>query len=94
MQPDDPTPYVLSDRAIKIGWLPPKGISALPGFIRKKVPKEFQYWKMGRKEALEARKRLAAMLEAGELVVPELKKPKEPKKPAKKEAIVLSCERI
>lgn len=64
-QPQDQTPYVLSDAAIKDGWLPPilqTHASALPKEIRDKVPAELQYWKLGVPDALEARKKLAAIL--------------------------------
>jgi len=60
IQPEDQTPYVLSSRAIKKEWLPPKGHSALPESIRKTVPKELEFWNMSRKDALEARKELAS----------------------------------
>lgn len=39
MKADDPTPYVL-----KSGWIPPVGISALPGAVRAQVPSSFRYW--------------------------------------------------
>jgi len=47
----DEEPYTLSSRAIKKGWVPPVGISALPKYIRKQIPEEFQYWKKKTKEA-------------------------------------------
>jgi len=37
-------PYVLSDRAVKKGWIPPLGKSALPCEIRQRIPPEFHYW--------------------------------------------------
>jgi len=59
IRPKDQTPYVLSNRAVKKEWLPPKGISAIQRELRKKVPKELQYWKVAdRKKALELRKEL------------------------------------
>lgn len=38
-------PYVLTSRAVKKGWLPPKSHSALPRHIRNQIPKQYQYWK-------------------------------------------------
>jgi len=40
---DGELPYVLS-RGAKTGWMPPKGISALPRKIREQIPEEFRYW--------------------------------------------------
>ena len=42
-KPDDQSPYVLSKRAIKDGWLP-DGYSALPQEIEYKVPPNLVYW--------------------------------------------------
>ena len=53
----DPLPYVLSDEALDKGWLPPKGVAALPYDVMKAAPPEMRYWEMGnedeRKEARE-----------------------------------------
>jgi hypothetical protein len=65
MQPLDQTPYVLSREATSENWLPPKGVSCLPAKMRKSVPKELRYWEMDRKEALEARAKLAEFEELG-----------------------------
>jgi len=62
MKPIDQTPYVLSDDAIKKGWLPPKGVSALPKAIRDKVPKDLRYWEVSGKEALQRREALVKKL--------------------------------
>jgi len=43
--PEDQTPYVLGESAVKDGWIPPQGISALPKEIRDKIPEKFQFWK-------------------------------------------------
>lgn len=62
IQPEEPkrwSPYVLSKRAIKAGWLPSKGYSALPKRIRRAVSEDLRYWTMDRKQALEARRQLA-----------------------------------
>jgi len=44
IQPEDQEPYVLSNRASKQGWIPSKGVSALPLWVKSKIPDEFQYW--------------------------------------------------
>jgi site-specific DNA-adenine methylase/ADP-ribose pyrophosphatase YjhB (NUDIX family) len=59
MKPDDETPYVLSPGAVEKGWLPPKGVSALPKKIRDRIPEEYRYWEMAGDKALEARRALA-----------------------------------
>ena len=51
----DPLPYVLSDRAVRLGWIPPYGHSCLPRYLRRQIPPEFQYWK---KRDEEERRRL------------------------------------
>jgi hypothetical protein len=69
IQPEDQTPYVISARAVKKKWLPPKEHSALPESIRKKIPKDLQYWNMPRKAALEARKKIVDEIKHGRIVV-------------------------
>lgn len=44
IQPEDQTPYVLSPRAVKQGWMPPKGLSALPPWVKARVPEGLRYW--------------------------------------------------
>jgi hypothetical protein len=39
-----PTPYVISERAVKKAWIPPQGASCLPRKARTKVPEAYQYW--------------------------------------------------
>ncbi|MEM4720515.1 MAG: hypothetical protein QXT73_00460 [Candidatus Methanomethylicaceae archaeon] len=39
-------PYYLTKRAIELKHVPPFGYSGLPSWIRKKVPEEYQYWKI------------------------------------------------
>ena len=63
IQPIDQTPYVLSQGAIEKNWLPPKGISAIPKAMRAHIPERLKFWKLPKKEALEARKELATMEE-------------------------------
>jgi site-specific DNA-adenine methylase len=62
MQPVDETPYVLSNEAMKKGWLPPFGYSALPAEMRREVPVELAYWKMRGEKASRARKEVADRL--------------------------------
>jgi len=62
MQPDDLTPYVLDREAVKKGWMPPVGVSALPKAVRDQVPSEWQYWK--KRSASEARKTRDGLVEA------------------------------
>lgn len=45
------TPYTITRRAVKKEYIPEFGRSALPREIRKKIPSEFQYWKVKDKEA-------------------------------------------
>jgi DNA adenine methylase len=47
-KPEDQTPYVLSGRAVKDGWVPPQGFSALPKAVHEQVPPEYRYWQMER----------------------------------------------
>jgi len=64
IRPLDPTPYVLSRRAVKVGWMPPLGNSCIPRSVRKKIPKEYRYWKAKNlKEARKIRDELVANLE-------------------------------
>ncbi|MHA1226259.1 MAG: ATP-dependent DNA ligase [Candidatus Hodarchaeales archaeon] len=63
VKPLDETPYVISDAAVDKKWIPPKEVSALPEKIRKKVPKEFQYWKFDdEKKRIEVRDKLVEKL--------------------------------
>jgi len=41
-------PYAISKRALEKKWHPPKGVSALPRSVRKKIPKKFRYWESDR----------------------------------------------
>lgn len=43
-KPIDQNPYVLSARAIKLMWIPPKGRSSLPKVWEDKIPKELKWW--------------------------------------------------
>lgn len=37
-------PYSISVRAVNQKWYPPKGVSALPKYVRDQIPAEYQYW--------------------------------------------------
>ena len=78
IKPIDQTPYVLSDRAVEDGWVPPAGFSALPRAIREKVPAAYRYWQMERDtERREMRDALAAAFEEGEVALPGFEKAEE-----------------
>lgn len=65
MQPEDQTPYVLTDEAIRKGWLPPQGVSCLPEDLRKRVPEHLRFWETSGDKAQEARRNLAEVEELG-----------------------------
>jgi len=70
----DETPYVLTRRAYNDKWVPPQNISALPKELRKKIPKEFQYWKHGTEaKRLEIRNNLLNAIKRQEVKLFELK---------------------
>lgn len=78
IKPIDQTPYVLSDRAVEDGWVPPAGFSALPKAIRADVPTAYRYWQMERDtERREMRDALVAALEEGEVSLPGFEKSEE-----------------
>lgn len=61
-----PTPYALTANAVKKGWIPPVGISALPEAARSQVPAELRYWERPSSvEARATRDELVAKLAAG-----------------------------
>ncbi len=70
IRPDDQTPYVLDVDAVKKGWMPPLGVSALPKAIREQVSAEHRYWeqKTGAK-AKEGRDALHAAVKAKEVEI-------------------------
>lgn len=43
-KPINQSPYVISQRAISLGWIPPKGRSAMPKEWEDKVPPELKWW--------------------------------------------------
>lgn len=47
----DLLPLVLTDRAVREGWMPKDGHSGLPLSLEKAVPPEFRYWKVSGLEA-------------------------------------------
>jgi len=65
MKPIDQRPYVLSKRAVDKGWMPPDKKSALPKQIRKKIPDEFQYWKVTGTKARDIRDSLVKAIKDG-----------------------------
>jgi 2'-5' RNA ligase len=64
---DDPTPFVLSPEAVKEGWTPPPGVSALPSQIRDQVPEDFRFWL--KKDAQATRDALVEAIVKGEVKV-------------------------
>jgi hypothetical protein len=68
--PDDPTPFVLTEEAVAKGWLPPEGVSALPGAVEKQIPEERRFWTEDDAEvAKAARDVLVAEIAKGKLEV-------------------------
>lgn len=75
IKPIDQTPYVVSDRAVDDGWVPPAGFSALPRAIREGVPTAYRYWQMEREsERRGMRDALVAALDEGEVSLPGFEK--------------------
>jgi DNA adenine methylase len=75
IKPVDQTPYVLSDRAVEDGWVPPAGFSGLPRAAREKVPPAWRYWQMEREsERRRMRDALVAALADGALSLPGVEK--------------------
>jgi len=70
IQPDDQTPYCLSERAVEKEWLPPRGIAALPPKVKRAIPKRLRYWEHPRKKALALRKELVETWDIRELIEP------------------------
>ena len=64
---EDQTPYVLSDRAVSIGWMPPIGQSSLPSPWEKKIPQNFRYWEHGEKAKITRDALVAFLKEKKEL---------------------------
>ena len=60
-KPDDQLPYVLSNRAIRLLWLP-EGYSALPHKLEAMLEPEMYYWKASGMKAQEMRKKAARYL--------------------------------
>uniref|UniRef100_A0A6M3M916 Putative DNA ligase domain protein n=1 Tax=viral metagenome TaxID=1070528 RepID=A0A6M3M916_9ZZZZ len=60
-------PYTISKRAVKQGWAPPQGISALPKSIRKQIPDNLQYWRA--KNAKEIRDELVKEISKKEVTL-------------------------
>ena len=60
-RPRDARPYVLSDQAVADGWLPPRGVSALPPDWRARAAADQRYWELEGEAAQAARQALAAV---------------------------------
>ena len=65
----DKEPYVLSTRAVKKGWMPPEGHSALPKYIREQIPDHYQYWKYPKAKAKEIRDALVKAIKKKEVTL-------------------------
>ena len=67
-KPQDQTPYVLSEIAVADGWVPPEGFSALPAFLKNRVPVQYRYWDLSDEtDRRQVRDGLAAALKSGEV---------------------------
>lgn len=67
--PDDQTPYVLSNDAVKKNWMPSDGRSALPGAVRSQIPDKFRYWTKRGATAKKTRDELFEAIKAKEVEV-------------------------
>jgi len=73
-KPEDQTPYVLTSRAVKKRWIPPKGVSCLPPEIRSEIPSEFMYWKIeDENERLTKRDELVKNIRLGKIKIKSLR---------------------
>lgn len=64
IEPDDKTPYILSNRAIEDDFMSPLGYSFLPKDIKSKIPQEYQYWRISKlKDRVKVRNLLVSNLE-------------------------------
>jgi len=67
-KPEDQAPYVLTRRAVRKKWIPPKGVSCLPPEIRQQIPSEYRYWKFDAKsKRIETRDALVTAIRKGEV---------------------------
>ncbi len=70
IQPDDMTPNVLSNDAVKKRFVPPLGKSALPKAVRTQVPEEFRYWtKSTTVDAVKTRNALVKAMKSGDVKI-------------------------
>ena len=60
-------PYAISNRAVKLEWMPPKRISALPRAVREQIPSDRQYWRA--KNAKQIRDALVDELKARKITL-------------------------
>jgi len=63
----DPVPYVLTKSAVKAGWMPLAGVSALPESVREQVPDDLRYWESA--EPKTKRDRLVEAIEKNEVKI-------------------------
>lgn len=74
-KPQDQTPYVLSEIAVADGWVPPEGFSALPTFLRNRVPAQYRYWDLSDEtDRRQVRDGLVAALKSGDVSLAETEK--------------------
>jgi len=67
--PEDQTPYVLTESAITKSWLPQGGISALPLWLKSRIPDSLAYWNMEGERALDARKELSLLYKMSDITI-------------------------
>lgn len=66
--PQDSTPYVLTEKAVIDEWMPPYGVSALPQKIKSLVPPEYAYWDEAGIDAREMRDALVKAIRDNEVL--------------------------
>jgi len=68
----DKTPYIISDRAVKLKRMCPYPYSALPRHIKKQIPPEFHYWKeKDMKKRIEIRDALVKAIKEKKVILKE-----------------------
>ena len=68
----DKTPYIISDRAVKLKRMCPYPYSALPRYIKKQIPPEFHYWKeKDMKKRIEIRDALVKAIKEKKVILKE-----------------------
>ena len=64
--PEDSTPYVLGPEAVKKGWMPDDGDSALPKFVARQISEKYRYWSARGARAKAIRDDLVESIKAGD----------------------------